>query len=474
VITFEKILEATGGICSRAAGNGSASGISIDTRTIRAGELYVAIKGPNYKGSRFCEEAFKKGASAVMVQRGGMPISHVLGRVFMVEDTVRALGDLAASVRGSFKTPLVAVAGSCGKTTTKEMIAAILSRDRSVLKTEGNKNNLIGLPLTLLGLNGAVAAAVVELGISEPGEMERLVEIAAPDVALITNIGSAHLENFESIDAIGAEKGLLYELAGLSCVKVVNIDDPLAVKASDLQELRRSGREVVTFSKERVADVRVVEVREGGAIEGALVTLDVRGQVFDVRLGVPGAFNVANALAAIAAALPFGVYLDDIIGGLEAFKGLGGRMEVTVTGLVTLIDDTYNANPDSMGAALRSLSNVAGAGRRVAVIGEMHELGGGAEEAHREVGRLCAELGLGIIVAVGGRANDVAAGALEGGMSEKRIFAFEDKCEALAALRAFILREGDAVLVKASRAAGLEYIAEGLKSQRDASCEALG
>jgi len=293
-------------------------------------------------------------------------------------------------------------------------------------------------------------------------------------VALITNIGRAHLENFENIEAIGDEKGLLYELAGPSCVKVVNIDDPLAVKASNLQALRDSRREVVTFSTERVADVRVVEVRESESLEGALLTLDVRGQVFDVRLGVPGVFNVTNALAAIAAVLPFGVYLDDIIGGLEAFKGLGGRMEVAVGGLYTIIDDSYNANPDSLEAAFRTLLGTAEAGRKVAVIGEMCELGDGAEAAHREAGAIGAELGLDVIVAVGRRAADVAAGALEGGMSEERIFAFEDKREALSALRAFILIEGDVVLVKASRAAALEYIAEGLKSHRDASCEALG
>ncbi|MFQ5479908.1 MAG: UDP-N-acetylmuramoyl-tripeptide--D-alanyl-D-alanine ligase [Thermodesulfobacteriota bacterium] len=471
MITFAEIIEATGAICSQSQ-SGQIKGVSIDTRTLKEGELYIAIKGPNYNGARFCEEAFTKGAAAVMVQRGGMAISHGLGIVFMVNDTVRALGDLGAFIRRKFNTPLIAVAGSSGKTTTKEMIASILSRDRSILKTEGNKNNLIGLPLTLAGLGGGQSAVVVELGISEPGEMERLASIAAPDVALITNIGRAHLENFGTLGSIGQEKGKLYELAGDACVKVVNIDDPLAVKAADLPLLRSLGREFVTFSTGRVADVRLIEEKQLGGLEGVLVTFDVRGQVFDVRLSVPGAFNVTNALAAIAAVLPLGVYLDDIRAGLRSYKGLGGRMEVKATGVITLIDDTYNANPDSLSAALETLGGTEG--RKVAVIGEMCELGEASERAHLDAGILAARLGIDILVTLGRRAEELARGAMDGGMPVKSIFVFEDKKAALTGLRDEILREGDVVLVKGSRAAGLEFIAEGLKSEGDASQEACG
>ncbi|MFQ5354858.1 MAG: UDP-N-acetylmuramoyl-tripeptide--D-alanyl-D-alanine ligase, partial [Thermodesulfobacteriota bacterium] len=411
-----------------------------------------------------------KGASAVVVNKDAGPLAHKHGAVITVEDTVRALGDIGAFVRRTFMTPVVAVAGSCGKTTTKEMIASILSRDRSILKTEGNRNNLIGLPLTLLGLNGGQSAAVVELGISEPGEMERLVEICAPDVALVTNIGRAHIENFGSIESIGREKGLLYESAGPSCIKVVNIDDPLAVRAADLESLRREKREFVTFSTGRVADVRVIEEKKLDGLDGVAATFEVRGQVFDVRLGVPGLFNVSNAIAAIASVLPLGVYLDDIRSGLEAFTGLGGRMEVTETGLITLIDDSYNANPDSLGAALETLEGTAG--RKVAVIGEMCELGEASKRAHFDAGALAARLGIDVLVAVGPRAADVADGAVNSGLSEQNIFAFGNKCEALSALRGHILSEGDVVLVKASRSAGLDVIAEGLKTEGDASCEA--
>ncbi|MFQ5427480.1 MAG: UDP-N-acetylmuramoyl-tripeptide--D-alanyl-D-alanine ligase [Thermodesulfobacteriota bacterium] len=471
MITFAEIIEATGGMASENL-RGEIRGVSIDTRTLKAGEIYIAIKGPNYDGFDFCGEALSKGASAVMVNKGSGNVAHRGGVVIAVEDTVRALGDLGAFVRRSFKSPVVAVAGSCGKTTTKEMIASILSRDRSILKTEGNRNNLIGLPLTLFGLSGGQSAAVVELGISEPDEMERLAEICSPDVALITNIKRAHMENFGTIESIGREKGMLYELAKPSCVKVVNIDDPLAARAADLGSLRRERREFVTFSTGRVADVRVIEERNLGGLDGVIVTFDVRGQVFDVRLRVPGLFNVANALAAIASVLPLGVYLDDIRSGLEAFTGLGGRMEVTETGLITLIDDSYNANPDSLATALETLGGTTG--RKVAVIGEMCELGEGSKSAHFDAGLLAARLGIDIVVAVGSRAAEVAGGAMEGGIRDESVFAFKEKKEALSELKGHILGNGDVVLVKASRAAGLDLIAEGLKSEGDASCEACG
>ncbi len=472
MIDITGIIEATGGTPS--GGNGAeVLGVSVDTRTLKAGDLFFAIDGPNFDGHRFIDEAFCKGAAAVVAQKGSGCESHESGGlVISVDDTVRALGDFGAFMRRRFKTPLVAVAGSTGKTTTKEMIASILSRDRAVLKTEGNKNNTIGLPLTLAGLREEHSLAVVELGISVPGEMARLVEIAEPDVAIVTNIGRAHLENFSGLEAISREKGQLYKMARPRCVKIVNIDDPLAAAAADLDSLRRSGMEYVTFSARAMADVRALSQKKLDGLSGTLVTFEVRGEVFDVRLGVPGLFNVSNALAAIAAALPLGVYLDDIREGLAAFTGLGGRMEVSRLGWITLLDDTYNANPDSLDAALETLAG--SRGRKVAVIGEMCELGEASKRAHFEAGAKAAEVGMDIVVAVGDWSKTVAAGAVDGGMRQEEIFAFKDKKSALTALRGHILKEGDVVLVKGSRAAGMEFITEGLKSEGGASCEACG
>ncbi len=473
MIEIPWIVEAAGGTArGRCAGLDEARGVSIDTRTLEAGDVFFAIRGLRFDGHDFIPEAIKKGACAVVAERGALcePPEGVC--LIEVQDTVRALGDLGAYLRKRYRTPLAAVTGSTGKTTTKEMIAAILSRDRSILKTEGNRNNILGLPLTLSGLRGWQSAAVVELGISEPGEMERLVEIAAPDVALVTNIRRAHIGNFSGVEAIAEEKGLLYQKAGPRCIKVVNIDDPLVVKAAGLEAAARQDMEYVTFSTERMADVRLVDRRSTGRLGGAVITLDVRGQIFDLELGVPGMFNVENALAAIAAVLPFGVYLEDIREGLGGFRGLGGRMEVTRLGWITLLDDTYNANPDSLGAALRTLGEARG--RKVAVIGEMFELGDEAAAAHAEAGREAAELGIDVIVAVGGRAGDVVRGALLGGAESSAVFAFDEKVDALCALGGSILKDGDVVLVKGSRAAGLELITEGLKTRGDASREACG
>ncbi len=473
MIDIDELIEATAGRIVSGCARGEATGVSIDTRTINAGEVFFAIKGPRFDGTDFIDEAFKKGALAAVVPAGAaLAQSSECGCVIELEDTVRALGYLGAFMRRRYRTPLVAISGSVGKTTTKEMIASILSRDRSILKTEGNRNNLIGLPLTLTGLSGWQSAAVVELGISVPGEMARLVEIADPDVALITNIRSAHSGNFRGIREIAREKGLLYGMAGPGCIKAVNLDDPLAVKAAGIDGPRRPGMDHVTFSAERMADVRVVDRRGIRGLGGVAMTLDVRGQVFEARLNVPGLFNVENAIAAIAAALPLGVYLDDICEGLEAFRGLGQRMEVLRLGWITLVDDTYNASPESLGAALETLQGTSG--RKVAVIGGMHELGAGSERAHMEAGERAVELGMDIIVAVGEEAHDVASGAARAGAAPSRVFTFDEKEAALGALLDTILREGDVVLVKGSRAAGLEFITEGLKNGGGASREACG
>jgi len=473
VIEISWIIEATGGRpMGPCSGLDEARGVSIDTRTLEPGDVFFAIRGPRFDGHDFVDEALRKGARALVVEAGALKGVPRGACIVEVEDTVRALGDLGAYVRRRYRTPLLAVAGSTGKTTTKEMIAAILSRDRSILKTEGNRNNLLGLPLTLTGLRGWQSAAVVEIGISEPGEMERLVEIASPDVALVTNIRRAHIGNFSGLEEIAAEKGLLYAKAAPRCIKIVNLDDPLAMKAARLEYAGREAMEYVTFSMERMADVRLVDRTKTGRLGEVSITLDVRGQIFDLELGVPGRFNVENALAAIAAALPFGVYLEDIREGLGGYRGLGGRMEVTRLGWITILDDTYNANPDSLGAALQTLAEARG--RRVAVIGDMFELGEAAGPAHEEAGRKAAEMGIDVIVAVGELAGEVARGAVLGGAESSCVFAFDDRGEALTALRQGILSEGDVVLVKGSRAAGLEYITDALKTRGEDSREACG
>lgn len=461
-MTFKEIADATRGVLKQGSSGShgaAASGISVDTRTLREGEVFFALKGPNFDGHAFISEALGKKASGVVVEKGSkVEIPDGLSAVF-VEDTLRALGDTAASLRRRVRVPLVAVSGSTGKTTTKEMAAAILARSRPVLKTEGNRNNLVGLPLTLSGINSSHRAAVVELGISGPGEMKRLVEISDPDVALITNIGRSHMEGHGDIEGVAGAKRELFDCSRPECFKVVNLDDELVVRSA---EEHSAG--VITFGFNKEADVRVEDFRAGDNLSGSTARFFVRGEPVDIRLRVPGVFNMANAAAAVAALLPLDVYLDDIYEGLYGFTGVSGRLEIVRSGALTILDDTYNANPESVSAALGALKGAAG--RRVAVLGEMHELGECAEGAHRETGRLAAEAGIDMIVAVGRWSSVVVDGALDAGFRARLAYGFDDWKSALKALKGDLLKAGDVLLVKGSRAAGLEEVVRGL-SDRD-------
>jgi UDP-N-acetylmuramoyl-tripeptide--D-alanyl-D-alanine ligase len=358
------ILKATGGRLLQGPGGGSIKGISADTRTIRQGEIFFALKGPRFDGHSFLGDVVSKGASGAVVEEEikGLPSSL---NVILVEDTIKALGDLAFYVRAAHSIPLVAVSGSSGKTTTKEMIASVLGIKRTVLKTEGNRNNTIGLPLTLFGLNNVHDAAVVELGISELGEMKRLAQICRPDVAVITNIGRGHLETLGTVEGVAKAKGELFTSLSPGAVRVVNLDDPMVMKVS----------------------------KDG-----------VRGEHLSVRFRSPLVCNVYNGAAAIAATLPLSPKTEEIVDGLNSFSTLRGRMELVMVGGLTVLDDTYNANPESMAAALETLGKLAAqktAGRPVAVLGDMLELGEGSTDAHREVGRTAGRLGLDVLIVVG-------------------------------------------------------------------------
>lgn len=429
-------------------------GVSTDSRSVSDGDIFFALKGPNFDGHAFVAIAASKGAVGAVVEKGFASSSLPSGfSVVEVEDTTAALGALASWYRGRFTIPVVAISGSAGKTTTKEMAASILSRSRKVLKTEGNRNNLIGLPLTLLGLERTHNAAVVELGISETWEMPRLVGICDPTVALLTNIGRGHLETLGNLEGVATAKGPLFTGLEQGAIRAVNLDDEWVVK------LAGPLKDDITYSLEKEADVRVVRWSADG-VESVSAVYDVRGAVVNVRFSVPGASNVINGAAAIAAVLSLGVSLSDIEEGLGSYTPVKGRMSVVRCPPYTVIDDTYNANPESMASSLATLARVTG--RRVAILGEMLELGDGSAEEHRRIGRIAAELEIEILVAVGRTSKELAEGALAGGLHSGSIFAFTDKKSALPALKD-ILREGDSVLVKGSRGVALEEVVEGIK-----------
>ncbi|MBI2412032.1 MAG: UDP-N-acetylmuramoyl-tripeptide--D-alanyl-D-alanine ligase [Deltaproteobacteria bacterium] len=452
-ISVREIIDAIGGELIHGKETLRANGVSTDSRKESRGAVFFALKGPNFDGHRFASDVLKRGASVAVVDTADLGEIPPGASVIRVKDTLFALGALGRYIRGLYDIPLIAISGSAGKTTTKEMTASILSQSRKVLKTEGNLNNLIGLPLTLFGLDNTHKAAVIELGISEFFEMDRLVDICAPDVALLTNIGRAHLMTLGSIEGVARAKGPLFTKLGPDKYRAVNLDDPL------IRALAGNSGSQVTFSLKEKADVRVREYSVEDSFGGATVLYEVAGKDVTVRFNAPGATNIVNGAAAIAATLPLGPSLKEIEDGLSSFSPVHGRMEILKVDGFTVLDDTYNANPDSMASALRTLAKASG--RKVAVIGDMLELGEASSIEHYEIGLLSGRLGVDVVIAIGAFSGEVSGGAKAGGVRGAE--AFGDKKDALDALKKTV-KAGDAVLVKASRGVGLEYIVEGLKT----------
>jgi UDP-N-acetylmuramoyl-tripeptide--D-alanyl-D-alanine ligase len=392
---------------------------SIDTRTIGGGELFFAIVGPNHDAHRFLDTAAEAGAAALVVSSvpGTPPPGAALIRV---ADTTRALQDLGAHVREQIDPLLVGITGSCGKTSAKEISAALLAGEGPVLSSLGNLNNHYGLPLTLLRLGTGHCRAVCEMGISTPGEMDRLVEIARPDVGVVLNVNPVHLENFDSLDGIAAEKGKLITGLRPGAVAVLNADDPRVAALAP-----PAGCNTVTFGLENPARVSANQVELLG-LDGVRFTLLLDGEPAG-RWHSPlsGRHNLANLLAGLAVVRAAGLdprSVEPAVAGLEpyAMRGTVSRLDSGVT----LYDDSYNANPKAMAAVLEMLGKTPADGRRVAALGDMLELGPGAAEAHRQVGRLAAEAGFGLLAAVGEQAGEVAAGAREGGLAANAALTF--------------------------------------------------
>jgi len=439
----------------------SLSGVSIDTRTLRPGQLYVAIRGEQHDGHRFVAQALEAGAGGLLVDQTRLDEGRLEGDgpVVVVDDTTAALGALAAGHRGGFEGPRVAITGSNGKTTTKEMCHAILSVAAPCLKNQGNLNNEFGLPLTLLSRQAEQRSAVVELGMNHRGEIARLAAIARPDVGVITNVGTAHIEFLGSQEAIAEEKGDLTAALHAEGTAVLNHDDERVASQAG-----RAAGGVISYGRAPGADVSARGVRfvSGGAFEFVLVT---PSGSLPVRVRGLAETTVINALAAATAALAAGASLEDVATGLGRHDHVAGRMAcLTLRGGAQLIDDTYNANPQSMQNALESLARLKGEGRSVAVLGDMGELGELADQAHHEAGRLAASLGTDFLFALGQRSEQVAEGARDAGMSADRISCGTDHQEVSRAI-AKLLGPRDWVLVKGSRAMRMERVVEALAAE---------
>jgi UDP-N-acetylmuramoyl-tripeptide--D-alanyl-D-alanine ligase len=379
--------------------------------------------------------------------------------VVAVADTTRGIGDLAAGHRRRFEGTVIGLTGSSGKTTTKEMTASVLEAAGPCLKTRGNLNNDYGVPLTLMAREDRHQRAVIEMGMNHRGEIARLAEIAQPDVGLVTNVGTAHIEFLGSQSEIAAEKGDLFAALPASGIAVANWDDAWVREQS-----QRARGDVVSFGIDPAAMVRAEDVcfDPEGLFRFTLVT--PRGQVVaDVR-GLSQT-TIINALAAAAVGIACGLESEVVASGLANYRGVSGRMSKRALDRnITLIDDSYNANPESMSAAISSLASLKGKGRALAVLGPMGELGEDAEQAHRDAGKQIFEAGIAFLVTVGDRSRGIADGATAAGMAKQQVHCC-DSHEAAAALLTDVWREGDWILVKGSRAAQMERIIEMLSSK---------
>jgi UDP-N-acetylmuramoyl-tripeptide--D-alanyl-D-alanine ligase len=459
--TIAEILKAIEGSLNEGFPDDVVTGISIDSRSIKPGECFVAIKGEHHDGHRFIPEVVERGAIGIVASEefygdyAGVWNKKV--SLISVKNTQEALGDLGAWRRHTMGIPVVAITGSNGKTTTKEITSAVLGQSFKVLATAGNFNNLIGVPLTLLRLTDSHELAVVELGMNAPGEIKKLTEISRPNVGVITNIGKGHLEGLGTIDGVMKAKGELFDGLGEDGVAIINMDDE---RVRVLGEIFRGP--TLSYGIEcRDANVTANNIRSEGV--GYSFNLATPDKTIQVRLPLAGRFNILNALAAATVGYHFKVPIQKIRDGLEQIKPFDKRMQIIrLTNAITVLNDTYNANPESMSSAIETLCTLKREGRGIAVLGDMLELGDYSLKAHQEVGKQAAQSNLTHLFVTGDFANVTAQSAVDAGMDPKHVMvgAHEEILD--------ILRESlsphDWILVKGSRGMAMEKIVEGLIS----------
>lgn len=456
LISLSEVLKATGGIAASGKKDILFKGISTDSRTVKRGELFIPLNGPNFDGHDFIAAALKKGAAGALSSKklNGLPKGKtiIILPPHSVKDrkfypALKALLALARLYKSRFSVKTVAVTGSSGKTTTKDMVHGVLSAQGPTLKTEENLNNEIGVPLTVFKLSKKHKFAVIEMGMQGPGEIKPLSLVCAPDIAAITNIGEAHLARLKTKRSIAKAKSEIISGVKPAGAVILNADDdffPFLKKSS-------KGKKIVSIGINKDSALRARDIIETG--KGTLFSLRISGKIHRFFIPLPGRHNVYNALIAVATGLFFKVPISRIKKGLENFKTSSKRMNlITVKGGIKLIDDTYNANPSSMAAALKTLASAKG--RKIAVIGDMLELGPNSNKYHREIGRLMKHLGIDIVVAVGRKAKYFLDH-----LRREQGSHFRDNVQASKFLLA-ILRPGDNVLLKASRGMKLEEITQ--------------
>lgn len=446
-MTLENIEKACGGryIGTEAEKKTEVLGVVIDSRQVESGYLFVAIPGEKVDGHKFIPDVFAKGAAAVLSEQ---QLENPAGPYILVESTTKALRDLAEYYRKSLDIKVVGITGSVGKTSTKEMIASVLSEKYKVLKTEGNYNNEIGLPLTIFKIRAEHEVAVLEMGISEFGEMHRLATMANPDICVITNIGLCHLENLKTRDGILKAKTESFAHLKKDGIAILNGDD------DKLSTIRQVGdKEPVFYGMEEKMEYREDAKKsvyatgvENLGLYGMQARIHTPEGERDVRIPIPGEHNVYNALAATAVGLSLGLSLDQISSGILKAKTIGGRTNLLNTGSMTVIDDCYNANPVSMKASIDVLATAEG--RKIAVLGDMGELGENEKKLHYEVGEYLAKKEIDVLFCAGELSEEIAKAAQKESKTCE-VYYFKTRDALLEQLLPF-LKKGDTVLVKAS------------------------
>ncbi len=450
-LTVQQIADAVGGQVTRGDAGVTIKNVCTDTRKLKPGDLFIALTGERFDGHDYVKQAVEAGAAALMLAKPTPDLPSDIP-VVMVGHTLTAMQKLAKYNRSTFNIPVIGITGSNGKTTTKDLVAAVMSGRFSVLKTKGNFNNEIGLPLTLLELDERYNAVVVEMGMRGKGQIDALCLIADINAAVITNIGEAHLELLGSVENIAEAKGEILEH--------ISSDGFAVIPASELalsQAHRCRGR-IITFGVNCQADYTAADIEIKGSITKFTAVTPVGKKTIELPLA--GRHNISNALAALAVGVNCGLSLEEAAKGLTAAEITGMRLQVIETGSITIINDTYNANPDSVKAALKTLQDMAGRRRQVAVLGSMFELGPREEKGHYEVGLAAANADL--LVAVGELAEKIAEGGKAAGV--KCVEWFGGKTAAIEYLKKS-LRAHDVVLIKGSRGMKMEEIAQALQQE---------
>ncbi|MDI6791840.1 MAG: UDP-N-acetylmuramoyl-tripeptide--D-alanyl-D-alanine ligase [bacterium] len=458
-ISITDLLKAVQGELIAGSGRAEIKAIGTDTRCMSPGETFIALKGENYDGHRFVKEALARGSQGIIISdpEAASGIQNQMRQdqfLVKVKDTTLALGKIGRFCRNRYDMPVVAITGSNGKTTTKDMLASILGQERRVVKSEANFNNQIGVPLTLFKISKETEGVVLELGTNHPGEIAYLAEMSSPSHGIITNIGEAHLEYFKTKEGVAKAKAELLENLGGEGTAILNGDDHyLARMAKDFQ-----GR-LITFGFEEGNWIRAVDIREyPGKVEGKLI-----GPVeIEISLPLPGRHNIYNALGAAAAGLILGIKPESVKEGLAGASLAKYRMEILELGSVIVIGDCYNANPSSMRVAIDTLVGLPRRGRKVLVMGDMLELGGDGEMLHRQIGRYLVAAGCDFLVTVGELAAIAAGEAVAVGMKAKNVLSLSCNEEATDRLQK-ILKDDDTVLIKGSRKIKMEEILTALK-----------